>query len=109
MKISRRRNSLPLLRNVRVVLRVGSPRGKNHQTPDLVKLSSARCNKKPIGIPIQNDINLFIVITGYPDSEVMKRAIAHCPFMVMDKPFTVDDILDTVERFVEGVATTKRA
>jgi excisionase family DNA binding protein len=50
-----------------------------------------------------------VIITGYPDSEVMKRAIAHGPFMVMNKPFTVDDILNTVQSFVEGVATRRGA
>ncbi len=49
------------------------------------------------------------IITGYPDSEVMIRAMEHGPFMVLKKPFTGDDILNTVQRFVEGVATTKRA
>jgi excisionase family DNA binding protein len=49
------------------------------------------------------------IITGYPDSEVMKRAIAYGPFMVMDKPFTVDDILNTVQSFVEGVTTRRGA
>jgi len=49
------------------------------------------------------------IITGYPDSEVMKRAIVHGPFMVMDKPFTGDDIIDAIQSFVEGVALTRRA
>jgi len=49
------------------------------------------------------------IITGYPDSEVMRRAMEHGPFMVLKKPFAVDDILNTVQRFVEGVATTRRA
>lgn len=43
------------------------------------------------------------IITGYPDSEVMKRAIAYGPFMVMDKPFTVDAILDTISSFTRSV------
>ena len=49
------------------------------------------------------------IITGYPDSEVMRRAMEHGPFMVLKKPFTGDDILNTVKRFVEGVVTTRRA
>jgi len=44
-----------------------------------------------------------VIITGYPDSEVMKRAIAYGPFMVMDKPFTVDDILDAISSFTRSV------
>ena len=49
------------------------------------------------------------IITGYPDSEVMRRAMEHGPFMVLKKPFTGDDILNTVQSFVEGVATRRRA
>lgn len=48
-----------------------------------------------------------VIITGYPDSEVMKRAVEHGPFIVMKKPFTGDDILNTVQSFV-NVATTRR-
>ncbi len=49
------------------------------------------------------------VITGYPDSEVMIRAMEHGPFMVLKKPFTGDDILNTVQSFVDGVTTRRRA
>jgi len=49
------------------------------------------------------------IITGYPDSDVMRRAIDYGPFMVLKKPFAGDDILNTIQRFVEGVATTRRA
>ena len=49
------------------------------------------------------------IITGYPDSEVMKRAMEYGPFMVLKKPFTGNDILNTVQSFVEGVATRRRA
>ncbi|MFC1928918.1 response regulator [Chloroflexota bacterium] len=48
------------------------------------------------------------IITGYPDSEVMERAMKHGPFMVLKKPFTGDDILNTVQSFSEGMATTRR-
>jgi excisionase family DNA binding protein len=34
-----------------------------------------------------------VIVTGYPDSEVMARAIEHGPFLVIKKPFVVDDIL----------------
>jgi excisionase family DNA binding protein len=49
------------------------------------------------------------IITGYPDSNLMGKAMEHGPFTVLKKPFTGDDILNTVQRFVEGVATTRRA
>ncbi len=49
------------------------------------------------------------IITGYPDSEVMRRAMEHGPFMVLKKPFTGDDILNAVQSFVEGVATRRGA
>jgi excisionase family DNA binding protein len=44
-----------------------------------------------------------VIITGYPHSEVMKRAMAYGPFTVMDKPFTVDDILDAINSFTRSV------
>ena len=44
-----------------------------------------------------------VIITGYPDSEVMKRAIEHGSFMVMNKPFTDDDILDALSSFIRSV------
>ncbi|MFC1862246.1 response regulator [Chloroflexota bacterium] len=50
-----------------------------------------------------------VIITGYPNSEVMGRAMEHGPFMVMKKPFTGDEILNTVRSFVEGVATRRKA
>ena len=43
-----------------------------------------------------------IIITGYPDSDLMSRAMGHGPFTVMKKPFTDDDILNTVHSFFKG-------
>ena len=43
------------------------------------------------------------IITGHPDSEMMGRAMEYGPFTVLKKPFTSDDILDTVRSFIEGV------
>ncbi|MFC1928921.1 response regulator [Chloroflexota bacterium] len=45
------------------------------------------------------------IITGYPDSDLMGKAMEHGPFTVLKKPFTSDDILNTVRSFVEGVVT----
>lgn len=47
------------------------------------------------------------IITGYPDSDMMRRAMEHGPFTVLKKPFTSDDILNTVRSFIEGVATRR--
>ena len=50
-----------------------------------------------------------VIITGYPNSEVMGRAMGHGPFMVLKKPFTDEEIVSTVRSFVEGVATRRGA
>ncbi len=44
------------------------------------------------GVPV-------VIITGYPDSEIMNRAMEHGPITVLRKPFTGDDILSTVHSF----------
>ncbi|MFC1986040.1 response regulator, partial [Chloroflexota bacterium] len=46
-----------------------------------------------------------VIITGYPNSEVMKRATVHGPFIVMGKPFTADDILNAISSFIRSVET----
>ena len=40
------------------------------------------------------------IITGYPDSDVMARALAQGPFGVMNKPFGESDILAAVANFL---------
>ena len=45
------------------------------------------------------------IITGYPDGDLMRRAMEHGPFTVMKKPFNSDQILDIVRSFVQGVKT----
>jgi len=39
------------------------------------------------------------IITGYPDSDLLKKAKEHGPFMIMIKPFTSDEILQAVHTF----------
>jgi len=39
------------------------------------------------------------IITGYPDSELLKKAKEHGPFMIMIKPFTDSEILQAVHTF----------
>ncbi len=40
------------------------------------------------------------IITGYPDSDMMARAMAHGPFGVMNKPFGESDIVTAVSNFL---------
>lgn len=41
-----------------------------------------------------------IIITGYPDSDMMARALAHGPFGLMNKPFSESDIITAVSSFL---------
>ncbi len=47
------------------------------------------------------------IITGYPDSGMMKRALAQGPFGVMNKPFTESNIITAVSTFLQ-IATPKK-
>jgi excisionase family DNA binding protein len=40
------------------------------------------------------------IITGYPDSDLMMKALAHGPFSVMKKPFSGSDILAVINTYV---------
>ena len=40
------------------------------------------------------------IITGYPDSALMARALTHGPFGVMEKPFGESDIVAAVNNFL---------
>ena len=42
------------------------------------------------------------IITGYPDSGMMQRALAHGPFGVMNKPFSESDIIAAVNSFLHA-------
>lgn len=44
-----------------------------------------------------------IIITGYPDSDMMARALAQGPFGVMNKPFSASDIITAVNNFLRFV------
>ena len=48
-----------------------------------------------------------VIITGYPDSDLMNKALGYGPLTVMKKPFTSDDILNTTRSFIEGVAAIR--
>jgi len=41
-----------------------------------------------------------IIITGYPDSNVMAQALAQAPFGLMNKPFDESDIITAVNTFL---------
>ena len=41
-----------------------------------------------------------ILITGYPESEIMARALEQGPFGIMNKPFSESDLLDCVHTFI---------
>jgi len=41
-----------------------------------------------------------IIITGYPDSDIMSRALAQAPFGLMNKPFDESDIITAVNTFL---------
>ena len=43
------------------------------------------------------------VITGYPDSELMSRAMEQGPLLVMKKPFGSDDILKAVRSLTQSM------
>ncbi len=47
------------------------------------------------------------IITGYPDSEMMSRALAQGPFGVMNKPFSESDIIGAVSNFLRITVTEK--
>lgn len=44
-----------------------------------------------------------IIITGYPDSDLMVKAMEYGPFAVMKKPFTGDEILEAVHRYRRNI------
>lgn len=49
------------------------------------------------------------IITGYPDSEMMHRALKQGPLGVMDKPFDASDIVAAVNSFLRASEPGKRA
>ena len=41
-----------------------------------------------------------VIITGYPDGDIMARALAYGPFRVMEKPFSESEIISAVNDFL---------
>ncbi len=46
------------------------------------------------------------IITGYPDSELLKKAMEHGPFLVVSKPFESEDILAAIRSYAHGAAVS---
>ena len=44
-----------------------------------------------------------VIITGYPDSDLMYKAMKYGPFLVMKKPFSSDDIVNAIGSIVREV------
>jgi FixJ family two-component response regulator len=49
-----------------------------------------------------------IVVTGYPDGDLMMRAMRHSPLLVLAKPFDLGQALDAIDLALNG-AKSKRA
>ncbi|MFC1966288.1 response regulator [Chloroflexota bacterium] len=49
------------------------------------------------------------IITGYPGSEMMERALKQGPFGVMDKPFDASDIIAAVNNFLHATQPRREA
>jgi excisionase family DNA binding protein len=47
------------------------------------------------------------IITGFPDSDLMMKALTNGPFSVMNKPFTSSDILTLVNNYLRFGMLTK--
>ena len=47
-----------------------------------------------------------IIITGYPNSEIMARALVYAPFALMNKPFNAVDIITAVNTFLPSRAAS---
>jgi len=66
-------------------------------------------------LPVLNGAELFrhirrvdenipvVIITGYPDSELMDKAMGCGPFMIIKKPFTESDIIFTINVFMQVI------
>jgi excisionase family DNA binding protein len=54
-------------------------------------------------IRLINDSVPVVIITGYPTSELMEKALKQAPFGVMKKPFDARDIRRSADSFLRGV------
>jgi excisionase family DNA binding protein len=44
----------------------------------------------------------IVIITGYPDSDLLVKIMEKCPFMVLKKPLNIEDIRKIIRSTVEG-------
>jgi DNA-binding NtrC family response regulator len=44
----------------------------------------------------------IVIITGYPDSDLLKKIMEQGPFMVLKKPLNIGDIRKVIRSVVEG-------
>lgn len=58
-------------------------------------------------IRAKNGMLPVIVITGYPDSDLMHQAMAYSPLVVLAKPVDPDRLLTTVQSALAGHRTAK--
>ena len=49
---------------------------------------------------LMGSLQPVVIITGYPDSDLMNKALGYGPLTVMKKPFTVSDIIAVVKSFL---------
>lgn len=40
-----------------------------------------------------------VIVTAYPDSQLMEKAMEHGPFLIIRKPFVIEDILEVMRGF----------
>jgi len=45
-----------------------------------------------------------VIITGYPSSDIMAKAMEHGPFLVIKKPFLIEEIINATRMFNRNVA-----
>ena len=51
---------------------------------------------------------LVTIITGYPSSEMMEKALKKGPLGIMNKPFSDSDIINAVNSFLHAAQTLRR-
>ena len=50
-----------------------------------------------------------VVLTGYPESDLMTRALVYSPLTLLSKPFTPDQLVETVKSILGGEGRSNAA
>ncbi len=58
-------------------------------------------------IRLENSGVPVVIITGYPDSEIMNRAMEYGPITALKKPFTGEEIVSTIHNFSKRIAASE--